>query len=184
MLRGSRSTPRDRGLSLDRVETPEKSSGALVAVIGIAIAIYAVFDTLIVGLPTLVLSARYDSLRVFAIAALAVVLLNVACCTWIDDHWGEWVGGSGARVERRLEKMRAKKSLNKPVSWIEQGTAGRYALAAAIVNAILVIGSARIITGKPVGRHRILVAAGSYGLIFTAVYSLCGYMLGRLITAF
>jgi hypothetical protein len=149
-----------------------------------AIAVYAVFDTLIVGLPTLVLSARYDSLRVFAIAALAVVVLNVACCTWIDDHWGEWVAGSGARVENRLQKMRAKKSLQRPVSWIEQGTAGRYALAAAIVNAILVIGSARIITGKPVGPHRILVAAISYGLIFTAVYSLCGYMLGRLIAAF
>ena len=168
----------------DRVDAPEKSSGALVAVIGMAIAVYAVFDTLIIGLPTLVLSARYDSLRVFGIAALAVVLLNVACCTWIDNHWGEWVAGSGARVETRLQKMRDKKSLQKPVSWIEQGTAGRYALAAAIVNAILVIGSARIITGRPVGPHRILVAAISYGVIFTAVYSLCGYMIGRLISLF
>ena len=145
---------------------------------------YAVFDTLIIGLPTLVLSARYDSLRVFGIAAVAVALLNIACCTWVDNHWGEWVAGSGARVETRLRKMRDKKSLQRPLGWIAQGTAGRYALAAAIVNAILIVGTARIITGKAVGPHRIRVASISYALIFTAVYSLCGYMLGRLISLF
>jgi hypothetical protein len=178
VLRASRPPARDR-CRLNE----QQPSNAAIAVIGTAIAVYAVFDSLIVGLPTLVLAATYDSLRVFAVAALAIVLLNVACCTWIDEHWGEWVAGSGARVETRLRKMRDKKSLEKPVSWIEQGTAARYALAAAIVNAILVVGSARIFTGRPVGSHRIRVASLSYGLIFAGVYSLCGYMLGRLIAA-
>ena len=49
-------------------------------------------------------------------------------------------------------------------------------------NAILIVGTARIVTGKAVGSHRIRVASISYALIFTAVYSLCGYMLGRLIS--
>jgi hypothetical protein len=168
----------------DRVDAAEKAPRTRVAVVGGAIAVYAVFDTLIIGLPTLVLSARYDSLRVFAIAAVAVALLNVACCTWVDNHWGEWVAGSGARVETRLQNMRDKKSLQRPVSWIEQGNPARYALAAAIVNAILIVGTARIITGRPVGSGRIRVASISYALIFTGVYSLCGYMLGRLIALF
>jgi hypothetical protein len=175
VLRGSRPTARDGGVTA--------TSRTSTAIVGGAIAVYAVFDSLIIGVPTVVLAATYDSLRVYAVAALAIVLLNVACCTWIDAHWGEWVAGSGARVETRLKKMRDKKSLQKPVSWIEQGNASRYALAAAIVNAILVIGTARIITGKAVGSHRIRVAAMSYGLIFAGVYSLCGYMLGRLISA-
>ena len=168
----------------DRIDAAEKASGTRVAIVGGAIAVYAIFDTLIVGLPTLVLSARYDSLRVFAVAAFAVALLNVACCTWVDNHWGEWVAGSGARVETRLQNMRGKKSLQRPVRWIEQGNAARYALAAAIVNAILIVGTARIITGRPVGSRRIRVASVSYALIFTGVYSLCGYMLGRLISLF
>ncbi len=131
------------------------------------------------------LSARYDSLRVFGVAALAVVLLNVACCTWIDNHWGEWVAGSGARVETRLQKMRDKKSLQKPVSWIEQGNAARYALAAAIVNAIL-IDRHRAHHHGQAGRVPAESASPSisYALIFTGVYSLCGYMLGRLIALF
>ena len=113
------------------------------------------------------------------------MLLNVACCTWIDNHWGEWVAGSGARVETRLQKMRDKKSLQKPVSWIEQGTAG--ALRA----------RRRDRQRDPGGRHRSdhhgqagripaesASPSISYGLIFTGVYSLCGYMLGRLIALF
>ncbi len=175
MLRGRRPTARDSGVTA--------TSGTSTAVVGGAIAVYAVFDTLIVGLPTLVLAATYDSLRVFAVAALAIVLLNVACCTWVDEHWAAWVTGSGARVEKRLQKMRTRTSLQKPIGWIEEGTVARYVLAAAIVNAILVVGSARVITGRPVGPRRIRVAALSYGLIFAGVYSLCGYMLGRLASA-
>ena len=75
------------------------TSGGSTAVIGGAIAVSAVFDTAIIGIPTLVLAARYDSVRVFAVAALAIVLLNVICCTWVDEHWAAWVTGSGARVE-------------------------------------------------------------------------------------
>ena len=146
----------------DRIDAAEKASGTRVAVVGGAIAVYAIFDTLIIGCRRWCCAARYDSLRVFAVAAFAVALLNVACCTWVDDHWGEWVVGSGARVETRLQKMRDKKSLQRPVSWIEQGNPARYALAAAIVNAILIVGTARIITGRPVGASRIRVASISY----------------------
>ena len=162
--------------------TPQQSRAAT-AFIGGAIAIYAVFDSLIVGLPTLALAATHDSLRVFVVAAAAIALLNIACCSWVDQHWGTWMGSSGARVGARLEKMRSRKSLQKPIGWIEQGSPGRYALAAAIVNAILVVGTARVITGNPVGPRRIRVAALSYGITFAGVYSLCGYMLGRLIAA-
>ncbi len=175
MLRGRRPAARDSGVTT----TSAKST----AFIGGAIAVYAIFDTAIIGIPTLVLAARYDPLRVLAVAALAIVLLNVACCTWVDQHWASWVMGSGARVETRLQNMRTRKSLKRPIGWIEEGTVGRYALAAAIVNAILVVGSARVITGRPVGPQRIRVAALTYGLIFAGVYSLCGYMLGRLASA-
>src|SRR4029453_10932427 len=58
------------------------------ALVGTAIGLYAIFDTLIVGLPILVLAIRFNALAVFGIAAAAVFLLNVACSTWGDPHWG------------------------------------------------------------------------------------------------
>ena len=129
------------------------------------------------------LSARYSSLAEFAVAAVAVFALNVACCTWVDDNWGVWMAGSGARIESKLERLRTSKSLQRPVGWVRTGSAATYALAAAVINAILVVATARVITGRSVGAARIRTASLSYALLFAGVFSACGYALGRVIRA-
>jgi len=149
--------------------------------VGGAIGFYAVFDALTVGLPIFVLSVRFNSLAVFGVAALAVFVLNVACCTWVDTNWTAFVAGPGQRVEARIDKLRARKSLEKPVDWIVNGSTRSYALAAAVINAILVVSTARVVTGTPVGPQRIRTASLAYALLFTGVFAACGYALGRVI---
>lgn len=156
-------------------------SNSTSAMLGSAIGLYAVFDTLILGLPILVLAVRFNPLAVFGIAVLSVFLLNVACCTWVDANWGLFAAGPGGRVEARIQKLRARKSLEKPIGWITNGSARSYALAAAVINAILVVATARVVTGSPVGAQRIRTASLTYALLFSAVYSFCGYALGRVI---
>ena len=80
-------------------------SSSASAIFASAIGLYAVFDTLILGLPILVLAVRYNSLVVFGIAVLSVFLLNVACCTWVDAHWSLFAAGPGGRVEARIQKL-------------------------------------------------------------------------------
>ena len=167
----------------ERIDTEVVRPGKATAVIGGAIAFYAVFDTLTVGLPLLVLSARYQSFLVFALGALAVFALNVACCTWVDDNWGTWMAGSGARVEAKLARMRDAKALRKPIGWIRTGSTLTYALAAAVINAILVVATARVVTGRAVGAARIRTASLAYALLFTGVFAASGYALGRVIRA-
>jgi hypothetical protein len=151
------------------------------ALVGTAIGLYAIFDTLIVGLPILVLAIRFNALAVFGIAAAAVFLLNVACCTWVDANWGLFAAGPGERVEAKIEQLRTRKALEKPIGWITSGSARSYALAAAVINAILVVATARVVTGSPVGAQRIRTASLTYALLFSAVYSACGYALGKVI---
>ena len=102
------------------VKTESSSTSAM---LGSAIGLYAVFDTLILGLPILVLAVRFNPLAVFGIAVLSVFLLNVACCTWVDANWGLFAAGPGGRVEARIQKLRARKSLEKPIGWITNGSA-------------------------------------------------------------
>ena len=75
------------------MKTQSSSASAIFA--GSAIGLYAVFDTLILGLPILVLAVRYNSLVVFGIAVLSVFLLNVACCTWVDAELGLFADRAG-----------------------------------------------------------------------------------------
>jgi hypothetical protein len=151
------------------------------AFIGGAIGLYAIFDTLILGLPIVVLAVRFNSLAVFGVAAVAVFVLNVACCTWVDVNWGQFAAGPGRRVGDKIEKLRTRKALEKPVGWITSGSTRSYALAAAVINAILVVATARVVTGRPVGTPRIRTASLTYALLFCGVYSVCGYALGKVI---
>jgi hypothetical protein len=143
-----------------------------------------VFDTVPVGLPILVLAATYDPLLVFVGAATGILLLNIACCTWIDENWGIWIAGRGARVAAKLDRLRDGKTVSKTLGWITGGSGVRYAVAAAIVNAIIVVGTTRVATGVPVGNRRIRIASLAYAVMFAGVFSACGGALGRVIDAF
>ena len=79
--------------------------------------------------------------------------------------------------------MRAGRIMRHPVGWIERGSDAWFALAAALLNAVTVVVAARLISGKPVGAHRVLVASVGYGLFFAALFSLIGVLAGDAIRA-
>jgi hypothetical protein len=156
---------------------------ARTGVIGTVVAAFAFFDGVFVGAPVALLAASYKPLLVFGVATVAVVLLVIACCGWIDRRWDDWFSGNGSRLERRLESMRASRLMRHPVAWIQRGSDGWYACAAALANPILVGTFARLGAGKPIGERRILLGSVAYAVPYVAMWSLVGLTLGDVIRA-
>jgi hypothetical protein len=153
------------------------------AIIGGLVTIYAIFDTLLLGLPIIVLAAWIHPLIVFAGAGIVLTIVNRAACGWLDREWDTWMTGSGKRVEKKLDGMRSSRIMKHPVNWIVGGSAIGFAFAASLTNAIITVVSARLVGRKPVGTHRTLVAAVTYSLFFVGTYSLVGWVLGDVIRA-
>jgi hypothetical protein len=151
------------------------------AAIGAVIAIYTFFDALLVGLPILLLAAWLNPLVVFVAAFALVTVLDLAACRWVDRQWDAWVGGT--RFETRMEKVRTGKRARRPVAWIEDGSDAWFGFAAALLNAVQVVALARLITGRPVGDRRILIASLAWALFVAGVFSLFGFALGDVIRA-
>ncbi len=150
--------------------------GAVVAAVGF-------FDAVFLGMPIAVLAASLSPLTVFVGAAIAVSLLSIACCSWVDRRWDEWSAGNAGRLERRLEKMRESRLLAHPVAWIERGSDRWYAVAAAVANPVLVAALARPLSGRPIGRRRIVLGSVAYAVPYVAMWSLVGFLLGDTIRA-
>jgi hypothetical protein len=70
-----------------------------------------------------------------------------------------------------------------PVAWIQRGSDGWYACAAALANPILVGTFARLGAGKPIGERRILLGSVAYAVPYVAMWSLVGLTLGDAIRA-
>ncbi len=56
-----------------------------------------------------------------------------------------------------------------------EGSVFWFGLAAILLNAFWVVAIARVLTGSPVGRRRILVASTAYAIVWAAVFALIGY---------
>jgi len=141
------------------------------------------FDAAFLGLPIALLAASFEPLRIFAAATVAVVLLVVACSTWVDRRWGEWATANGGRIETRLASMRESRLLRHPLAWIQQGSDRRYALAAALANPILVAAFARSLTGEPIGERRIILGAVAYAVPYVAMWTVLGFLLAKAVGA-
>ena len=167
--------------------SPERTRGvgskAGSGVFGAAVVAIGFFDAVFLGAPIALLSASFEPLRVFVAATVAVVLLVVGCCSWVDRRWDEWVAGNRGRVERRLDSMRTSRLLRHPVGWIQRGSDRGYALAAALANPILVVAFARSLTGEPVGERRIMLGAVAYAVPYVAMWSILGFLLGEAVSA-
>jgi hypothetical protein len=156
---------------------------ARTGLIGTVVAAFAFFDGVFLGAPIAVLAASLGPLPVFVVGALAVSLLSIACCRWVDRRWDEWRSGTGKRIEKRLAAMRTSRLMERPVAWIQHSSDRRYAIAAAVVNPILVVGLARSVGGVPIGERRILLGSVAYAIPYVAMWSLVGFALGRTIGA-
>jgi len=148
-------------------------------VVGTVVAAVAFFDGAFLGLPIAVLAATLRPAVVYPAAVLAVFGLAVGCCTWLDRRWDDWLSGHGSRMEKRLVSMRSSRLMRRPVAWIEGGSDRRYALAAALLNPILVVGLARTISGQPVSRRRIVLGSIAYAIPYAGLWTLVGVALGN-----
>jgi hypothetical protein len=146
--------------------------------IGTLVAGFAFFDGALIGAPIAALAATLRPPLVFVVAAVAVSFLSIACCRWVDRRWEDWFSGNTKRIEKRLERMRESRLMSRPVTWIQGSSDRRYAVAAAVVNPILVIALARSIGGQPIGERRILLGSVAYAIPYVAMWSLVGLALG------
>ena len=158
--------------------TSTAASAARTSAIGTGVGAFAFFDGIFLGLPIAVLAATFRPLVVYPAAVVAVILIVVACSSWVDRRWDEWFSGNGKKIEARLESMRASRLMSHPVAWIQSGSNRLYAFAAAVANPILVAGLARLIGGKPTGERRILLGAVAYAIPYVAMWTIVGYALG------
>jgi hypothetical protein len=158
-------------------------SAARTGAVGTVVGAVAFFDGVFIGAPIALLAASLRPLVVYAVATGAVILLVIACCTWVDRRWDDWFSGNGKRVEGRLESMRRSRLMSYPVAWIERGSDRWYALAAAVANPILIGALARLIGGRPIGHRRILLGAVAYAIPYCALWTIVGLALGDTLRA-
>jgi uncharacterized membrane protein (Fun14 family) len=152
--------------------------------IGTLVAGYALFDVIPIAVIVVGLTAWFERpLVLFAITAVALIVLNVACCRWLQRHWDTWIEGNGKRIEAKLDKMRKGRVMKHPVAWITRGSDWWYALATAIVNPIIVVVAARVVGGQPISERRIMIASVAYALPMAAVFTVTGYALGEALRA-
>jgi hypothetical protein len=161
----------------------ERAGAVRTGAIGTIVAAVAFFDGIFLGAPIAVLAAMLRPSIVFVVAAIAVSVLCIACCSWVDRRWDDWFSGNGRRLEKRLESMRASRLMRHPVAWIQRGSDRWYAFAAAVCNPILVAAFARSIGGRPIGERRILLGSVAYAIPYVALWSLVGLLLGDTIHA-
>ena len=135
---------------------------------------FGFFDGVFLGAPIALLAATSGPVPVYCGAVIAVIVLVIACCRWVDRCWDAWFSGKGRRIETRLEGMRASRLMRHPVAWIERGSDRWYALAAAVANPILVAGFAGFLGGKEIGERRIVLGAVAYAIPYVAMWTLVG----------
>ncbi|HEX3453144.1 MAG TPA: hypothetical protein VHS03_00850 [Gaiellaceae bacterium] len=145
---------------------------------GTVVGAVAFFDGACIGMPIAALAAALRPLFVFPAGAVAVSLLAIACCTWLERRWGDWSSGNRNRLERRLGRMRESRLMRKPVAWLEHGSDRQYAFVAAVANPVLVAALARSIGGCPIGRRRIVLGAVAYAIPYVALWTLVGVAIG------
>ena len=139
---------------------------------------FGFFDGVFLGAPIALLAATSRPVPVYCSAVIAVILLVIACCRWVDRRWDEWFSGKGKRIETRLEGMRASRLMRHPVAWIQRGSDRWYALAAAVANPILVAGFARFLGGTKIGERRIVLGAVAYAIPYVAMWTIVGLTVG------
>src|SRR6266511_700979 len=152
-----------------RSSTERVGRAARSCVIGTIVGAFAFFDGIFLGAPIALLAASFRPALVYAVATVVVILLVIACCSWVDRRWDVWFSGHGTRIEKRLEAMRASRLMSHPVAWIQNGSDRWYAFAAAVANPILIAALARFIGGKPIGGRRILLGAVAYAIPYVAM---------------
>jgi hypothetical protein len=152
--------------------------------IGAFVGVYAFLDDLILG-PVLIAAAVWVPWYLdFAIAAAVLTVVNIACCTWMQRSWDDWIRGHGAKLEARLEKLRRGRVLRHPLGWIARDSTILLVIAAGLIGTVIVVAVTRLAGSKPIGRRRVLYASVAYSVGFAATYTGVGVAIKELVHAF
>lgn len=156
--------------------TSEQRTGHTAA-IGSAITVYAILDAYTLGLAAFLLAAFTNALVVFVVVLAIQLVINLAAGSWIDRTWDVWIAaGIGQRFESKLDKVRTGRTGSRVVALISGGSDLAFAIAAALANAVVVIGLARVMAGKPLGRQRVVAAAVGYSVFFAGLFAFMGWI--------
>src|SRR5215204_6051962 len=102
--------------------------------IGAMVAVWTLFDALVLGVPILIVTAVSGrALAVFLIGGALYASFNVGSCRWIERQWDDWIVGSS--LGRRLEQLRTAKRAQRAIEWITHGSASGFGVAAVILSA-------------------------------------------------
>src|SRR4051794_13201096 len=89
---------------------------------------YWLADGYVIGLPVAVLAATWNPGLVFLAGVAVVIAINLVACRWINTAWSAWANGaSGARMERRLDKLRGTPVGGATTPWVGGGPDARVA---------------------------------------------------------
>ena len=154
----------------------DKAIAGAVGVFGVGIADFGL------GPIVMALSAWLGWLPAFVLAAVCYTGFSLVCCTWLLRRWDQWeLSPSGARLERRLDKLRTNRVLKYPVGWLSHGSLVLFTIASAILGAVFGVAVFRWATGAHLSRGRVLVASIAAGLWFAAFNSGIGAAVGRVL---
>src|SRR6476661_6690225 len=166
------------------MEDQQANIGGRTSIAAGVIVAYWLADGYVIGLPVAALAALWNPLTVFLGALTIVISINLAACRWINTAWSRWAGGSsGARIERQLDKVRPTRVGRAATRWIASDSNARFAAAAALTCAIVAVTLGRSVTGRPLGAHRVSLAAVSYALFSVGVFTLAGLVAGEALGA-
>jgi uncharacterized membrane protein len=82
-----------------RSSTERVGGAARTSVIGTVVGAFAFFDGVFLGAPIALLAAAFRPALVYAVATVVVILLVIACCSWVAG-----VGTTGSRVTARASR--------------------------------------------------------------------------------
>lgn len=114
----------------------------------------------------------------FGVGAATAAALNLAACSWLLPRWDRWVAMQGANLERKLERMRRSRLLERPTRWLSHGSIVLFAIACALIGAILGVVLARLASPTPLTRRRVLAACLAEGVFKAALYASIGIGIG------
>ncbi len=97
-------------------------------------------------------------------------------------HCGEWTRtGGGSRIEARIQKVLEGRILGHPASWATRASVGWFTLAAILLNAVVAVAVAWLISGQPVGARKVRAASVGYSVFFAALFCAIGFAAGDIL---
>lgn len=119
----------------------------------------------------------------FGAAAATAAVLNLAACGWLLPRWDRWLAAKGADLERKLGRLRRSRLLRHPAGWLAHGSPVLFAIASALVGAVIGVAIARLASTQPLPRNRVVVACVSEAVFKAALYASIGIGIGEAVGA-